>query len=631
MTIFPITSYELGGRWTDWVPVKNTGVAGKENTYDEDGAQVMGMIANPIGTTPWQEYVPVVYVNNINGTDADAWDVGTLTNVNNGFIPSMAGAISDFPIRIYNFADNLFPTSTLTFTRAGNRSASVKDYRGYLWYCKANEMRMVGLRRVENLLVSNSNTPTDQVVPLVTVSETIGNYILSFTGTGSIDYYDAIAGTLSGTGANDRVFVVLTPPFFSANLGLTISGDVRNCQVELVKEGQITPSEYVTVGIGGSPVFNGYFADGVKYFETTSEGGPFIPRATREGLLIERSRANIVRDSELFDTSGFGIWLWSGVTGVANSGVSPYGLNNAIKFTDDFSGATLEQGLTANNSQYSISVYAKKINHDFLRITWSNGSRTSSISAAFNLITGVATGLASTGTGVFSSAFTIPAGNGWFRLVLVGQYSTSSSTGALIIDSCTDSSGGASIQFSERLLWGAQINLGLFPISFIPTFGVSVTKAAEVCRDTLGFAPLTEGTLITDHTNYSYAVGNASDVAWMRNSSSTEFVQVTVLAVVGSGNQPNVRVTNSGVTQFDSPVGNYSSGFIKTGVAWKLNDFAGTSKAITPVVDTLGNVPSTMDFGLEIGSGVAQLNMSVRSITIYDKRLNNNQLQALTA
>lgn len=140
MVIFPITTYEPSGRWRDWIPVRGGTNSAKVNTYDEDGGQSMTIIDTLTNKQAWLDYVPVVFVG---GNDVDAWDVKDI-----GFIPGFG----DVPALSLNFSTLEFDKTNLSFTRSGDRSATVIDNEGIIWACKANEMRMQGFRRVENIL-----------------------------------------------------------------------------------------------------------------------------------------------------------------------------------------------------------------------------------------------------------------------------------------------------------------------------------------------------------------------------------------------------------------------------------------------------------------------------------------------
>ena len=80
----------------------------------------------------------------------------------------------------------------------------------------------------KNLLVNTETLATQSVT-----TQAVG-YVLSFYGTGSVARSGTSTGTLSGTGANDRVYVAFTPT--AGTLTLTVSGTVTKAQLEVFGE-----------------------------------------------------------------------------------------------------------------------------------------------------------------------------------------------------------------------------------------------------------------------------------------------------------------------------------------------------------------------------------------------------------
>ncbi|SHJ69670.1 hypothetical protein SAMN02745194_03150 [Roseomonas rosea] len=97
-----------------------------------------------------------------------------------------------------------------------------------------------GLQR-PNLLLNSAALATQSV------AVTAQAYTLSFEGTGSVTLSGTAAGVLAGTGANDRVFLVFTPP--AGTLTLTVAGDVRFAQLE---PGTFPTSWITTAGVAAT-------------------------------------------------------------------------------------------------------------------------------------------------------------------------------------------------------------------------------------------------------------------------------------------------------------------------------------------------------------------------------------------
>lgn len=149
--------------------------------------------------------------------------------------PRLAGYISAL------FAADFLKTPPLfhdSLSHSRDTAATVTDYAGVVHDCLPGEVRMLGHRRVENLLDGTDALAT-QTGPVIDGEQ----YTLSFRGTGTVALSGAASGSLVGTGENDRVSLSATAS--SASMVLTVSGDVLDAQLE---RGDIA-SEYVSKGV----------------------------------------------------------------------------------------------------------------------------------------------------------------------------------------------------------------------------------------------------------------------------------------------------------------------------------------------------------------------------------------------
>ena len=124
--------------------------------------------------------------------------------------------------------------SPLAITRAqtgGVQSTALNGGNNGLTFYGADVPRFTG--PAQRLLIEGQTTnfingmaaPVTQNVTVAAVAHT-----LSFYGTGSITLSGVATGTLSGTGANDRVALTFTPT--PGTLTLTVSGTVTRAQIE---------------------------------------------------------------------------------------------------------------------------------------------------------------------------------------------------------------------------------------------------------------------------------------------------------------------------------------------------------------------------------------------------------------
>jgi hypothetical protein len=228
---------------------------------------------------------------------------------------------------------------------------------------------------------------------------------------------------------------------------------------------------------------SGTFVGSDGLIQTAATNAPRFDHAPTTGeslgLLVEEARTNLQVRSEEFDNTG--TWTRTGLSAVtANSSIAPDGSINADTLVEDASTGTHRIFTTspsfAASTSYSCSVFVKASVRSIFRI----GMRDATgdfVAQDFNLATQAVTS-AGSGTGTIT-----PAGNGWFRCTATGTTSVSGGVGAILLFAVQTA--GSSIYTgtngaSAILLWGAQLEAGAFPSSYIPTTTATATRAADV-------------------------------------------------------------------------------------------------------------------------------------------------------
>jgi hypothetical protein len=229
-----------------------------------------------------------------------------------------------------------------------------------------------------------------------------------------------------------------------------------------------------------------------KFAGITQDGGSAsnIPRldytnGSCPSILVEPQRTNLLLRSQEFGTSP---WAFGGVldTISANSIISPDGTQNADTFVCGYTGysSIYQSATTTSGTLYTFSVFAKKGNQNKLSIELRGADTTPNI--VFDL---------NNGTILSGSGGTITSvGNGWYKCTLT-KLSNSTSTLIIIGRGLTGSIGDT---FN---LYGAQLEVGSYATSYIPTTSASVTRNADIISKT-GISSLigqTEGTLFLDY------------------------------------------------------------------------------------------------------------------------------------
>jgi hypothetical protein len=179
----------------------------------------------------------------------------------------------------------------------------------------------------------------------------------------------------------------------------------------------------------------------------------------------------------------------------------------------------------------------------------------------------------------------------------------------------------------------AQLEIGAFASSFIPTAGSAISRAADVASMT--------------STNFSswYNQSEGSFVSTFSFFASADTVNTKVFAASSDGTTSN-RVS-SNVNAASVPFGTVTAGgtaqanmntgttltnntVAKVALAYKLNDFAAVLNGGTVATDTSGTVPTVNQLGIGTLAAFSAINGHMRQIAYYNTRLPNTTLQVLT-
>ena len=338
------------------------------------------------------------------------------------------------------------------------------------------------------------------------------------------------------------------------------------------------------------------------------------------GLLVEEQRTNLLTYSSDYTNVA---WLKGNSTITANTIVAPDGTLTASKLIESTSAGYhyLQESITFDGTTKTISIYAKAAERNWIAL--GTGAE-----CTFNLSTGT---IGALGVSTTSASIT-PVGNGWYRCSVTGADISGGNYVFLQPNSTAISYTGDGV--SGVYLWGAQLEAGSFPTSYIKTEASQVTRSADSASMTGAnfsdwYRP-DEGSLFVD---FKFELsGYAGDTAM--------FVGGGNVIAYRSANETtgtNVVIYNKGVFEVDvADTQPTVAGNTKTAFCYATNDFALTVNGGAIIADSSVIVPTTMTTlnigaGAVGGAGYRECNTTIKKLAYYPQRLSNENLQALTS
>lgn len=356
----------------------------------------------------------------------------------------------------------------------------------------------------------------------------------------------------------------------------------------------------------------------------------FDAGGTCKGLLMEAARTNLCLQSADFATT----WTTSSSSVSANTAAAPDGTAAADKMVEAAATARhfVAQSITkaASSITYAVSGWFKAAERTFGSIRVSDGPQTGDARVNINLTTGAAGSTVLSGVGFTSASASVQTGpSGWYRLILVF---TSSADTTLRVEFGADTDNDATALSyagdgtSGLHLWGAQVEVGAFPSSYIPTTTVAVDRTADSCIRTLGSEfSATAGTVAV--TGFASGGQDASvgQIIWAFDDGTT----ANPTRLLRPAASDTARFVVVSAATLDSTFTN--STLFKSGSGWALDNFATSFNGGAVLTDTLGAVsPGLLTLGIGCGATGTQMNGHIRKFDYWPTRLANATLQQLS-
>ena len=355
-----------------------------------------------------------------------------------------------------------------------------------------------------------------------------------------------------------------------------------------------------------------------------------VPRIDYTGggcpsILLEPQRTNIVLRSEDFANASW-VKIASSTVVLDATVANPKGILSTYKYTASnlsYGGILRQSATITTATTYTFSFFVKKGNHSFVGIRFStanNGDR----DITYNFDTDTINQQGVTATAVASREL---FANGWVRFILV--YTSITSGVARFDIAITDSSGNTTTALTGTeyiYVYGAQLEVGAYPTSYIPTVASTVTRNADVLsRDNIytnnlivggggtWFVHLINNTAFTSDANGNLFLDTAS-------GGITNGINIRSIGTVA---RLYINFYTSGVSTFQYLT---TTDTVKLAIKWNgatADVFENGAKVVSATIFT----PTAMEhLG---GNGSDQLKY-IKQMALFAKPLTDAECQALT-
>ena len=355
-------------------------------------------------------------------------------------------------------------------------------------------------------------------------------------------------------------------------------------------------------------------------------------RIGNRGVLVEESRVNSFLQSQTFGTT----WTATNVSVNSNAAVAPDGTTTADEIVEDTDTDNhgVEQSPTiAGGVQVAASVYVKRgVGNRHLCIQLVSQGGADIITAYYDLTFAEVGTTVEAGDGVIDSSSIEELADGWFRCILVGTPSPTNSltAGTARIFMSSDTTNGSQTYdgdtTSSLYIWGAQLEAGSFPTSYIPTVASAVTREADIVTVTSPtFINNSAGTIFT-HSEWNEIVGFSAAPASISDGTGNNFIYPYCFQ-----NGVGMAVRTGGVDQVSTAVTTVAVGeSYKAAMAYATNDFAASFKGAAVATDTSGALGTYTTFGIGNRDGVTgERSQYIARVSYWNTNLADAALEAL--
>jgi len=356
------------------------------------------------------------------------------------------------------------------------------------------------------------------------------------------------------------------------------------------------------------------------------------------GLLVEEARTNSIFGSADFSSTYTSL---TNLTATVDTAVAPDGSTTA----DTIAGASSTLNIkyfyknftTTATGAYTASIYLKANTQSIVLLRLNDNTGVNGVRQLINLSTGQLSGSVSIdGTATNPSSSITSVGNGWHRYTVTCTFNsaiTSLQGPAVFHDGFTTST-----STNSYFAWGAQLEAGAFPTSYIPTTTAAATRSADVASITgtafSSWYRQDEGVLFAQ---YSIPFDSSTSIfPLIATTTDGSFNNVIGLYARTVDDTRRAVVRFSGASDFDQSnnVAYVYGTSTKNALAYATNDIALVVEGASATVDNSATIPTVDRLGIGgnvvTGGALGYLNGTIRRLVFFPQRLANSTLQSIT-
>ena len=432
-------------------------------------------------------------------------------------------------------------------------------------------------------------------------------------------FFNLVNGTIFQSSGIDASIEDVGGGWYRCSLAHNVAGPVK---LQFFTTNGTTSYDNGSIYIQDAQLNQGLIAQEVITTTTTALYGGItdnVPRldytdSSCPALLLEPQRTNFVPNSEYlgssdWDKNGFG----TGVAPVLTFGEeSPEGLNNAYEITFN-TGAGTSSGEQSNISEaiggqaagdYTLSFWAKVSNGTDKIIARGAGGY---LYTTCNLTTE------------------------WQRFEITENLATA---GSVYVDIGLRR-GLANEPLNSSVtcqIYGFQLEAGSYATSYIPTYGTSVTRNADVCN-TLNVEDLigqTEGTLFYQGLVEVFTGNDGHAIALTQDGDGNGSSRVLLYRANSTGNMKVYFQNASGVAFGQATLPIPTSSNDKYAIAYSTNDLAIYVNGVLEHTQSVGVIPTTKFVNINRWTGNIKQKNECKNVLLFKTRLSNAELATLT-